>query len=279
MSSTAPTTYSLSSATYGRPHSHHTAETSIDLSNASVPTNAKKFYGSKPGNKLSPHLSINGYVSSDSDSFLASQEDRSASEEDLLFTNGYGKNGMQLPGLGDTFAAPGAPAFLGASRSAYRRPSIESPQLSKSALQHTESDESLSLAGKSSRRKRSTKSAAPVSQRRNFQEEHGSRAQTFTKRYETKRLSALLEATTATGHSHYGDENASDSGQSIHAPDFCIGQRNNVAQQGVEEEKLEKLNIATAIRLRKEAKSKKRVSAMSVSSQSRGSGPVKTIEA
>lgn len=279
MSSTAPTTYSLNSATYGRPHSHHTAETSIDLSNAGVPTTAKKIQSSKPENKLSPHFSFNGYASSDSDSFLASQEDRSASEEDLLFTNGYGKNGMQLPGLGDAYAAPETPAFLGGSRSTYRRSSNESPQLSKSALQHTESDESLNVAGKRSQRKRSIQNASPVSQRRNIQKEHGSRAQSSTKRYETKRLSALLETTTVTGHPHYGDENVSDSGESIHAPNSCIGQLNNVAEQGVEEEKLEKLDIATAIRLRKEAKSKKRVSALSVPSQSCGSGPGKMIEA
>ncbi|CAK7231795.1 hypothetical protein SCUCBS95973_008041 [Sporothrix curviconia] len=299
MSSTAPTTSSSSSATYGRPHSRHTASTSIDLSIAGpgstlgsslVSTHsdtAKKMQSPKPDAKQppalrqSPQFNIDDYVSSDDDSFIAGQAERSVSEEDLLFGSGYGKNGMQLPGLEDAFSAPAPIALVRSSRDDFRRTLGEPPLMAKFAPQQMASDESLEVDSSRSRRKRSTGNTEPGLQKRSSREELGSQAQSPARRSETKRMSALLEWTateTIRQHAHHGNGGLGINSLLFHPrPNPHLGHGNNVGEQVIEEEMLEKVDVAAAIRLRKEAKSKKRASVVSTASQTRGRSQVKMV--
>ncbi|CAK7220489.1 hypothetical protein SBRCBS47491_004205 [Sporothrix bragantina] len=296
MSSTAPTTSSASSATHGRPHSRHTANTSIDLSTTGPPSTlgsslvsihsdvAKKMQSPKPDSMQppallqSPPFNIDDYVSSDDDSFIASQAERSASEEDLLFGSGYGKNGMQLPGLEDAFSAPAPIARVRSPRDNFHRTLGESPLMTKFALPQMASDDSLNPDNARSQRKRSTGNTEPLLQKKSSREDFGNQAQSPARRSDTKRMSALLGSTASMGHSHHGNGALGINSLLFHPrPNPHLSHSNNVGEQVIEEERFEKVDVATAIRLRKEAKSRKRASVMSIASQTRGKSLVKTV--
>ncbi|CAK7237439.1 hypothetical protein SEUCBS140593_009961 [Sporothrix eucalyptigena] len=304
ITSTAPTTSSSSSATHGRrPHSRHTANTSIDLSTTGPPSTVNSSLGSVHGDGIkkmqspkpdsrqppallqSPRFNIDDYVSSDDDSFIASQAERSASEEDLLFSSGYGKMGIQLPGLEDSFSAPAPIALVRSPRLANPKPVDdfrsafgEPPLMSKFMLQKMASDESLNLDRSRSQRRRSVGASEAGPRKKSSREELGSQTQSPARRSETKRMSALLSSSTATGHTHHGNGALGSNSLLYHPrPNPHLSHSNNVGEQVIEEERSEKVDVATAIRLRKEAKSRKRASMMSIASQTSGRGLVKTV--
>lgn len=305
MTSTAPTTSSASSATHGRPHSRHTTNTSIDLSTTG-PTStgdaSSKGMSSQKSDAIkrslaalhslqSPPFNIDDYVSSDDDdSFIASQAERSASEEDLLFNSGYGKMGIQLPGLEDAFAVP-APIALVRSpcKSApkqqqqqiedFRRAFGEPPLMTKLALRQMASDDSLNSNPGVQRRRLSSGASDVVGNaaglRKSNSREELDAAPSPIKRVDTKRMSALLGSSST----HHNNSTTLGSHSLLYnpRPNPRLAHGSNVGGQVIEEERFEKVDVATAIRMRKEAKSRKRASMMSIASQTRGRGMVKTI--
>lgn len=93
------------SAASGRPHSRHTANTSLDSKSAeSFMTANNGQHGSdwSPVTNRSKNFNIDDYVSSDDDSFTTPDKKTrptAEGEEDLLFKTGYGISGVALPGL------------------------------------------------------------------------------------------------------------------------------------------------------------------------------------
>ncbi|KAG8166716.1 hypothetical protein KVR01_002405 [Diaporthe batatas] len=93
------------SAASGRPHSRHTANTSLDSKSAeSFMTANNGQHGSdwSPVTNRSKNFNIDDYVSSDDDSFTTPEKKTrptAEGEEDLLFKPGYGILGVALPGL------------------------------------------------------------------------------------------------------------------------------------------------------------------------------------
>ncbi|CAK7240075.1 MAG: hypothetical protein STHCBS139747_001512 [Sporothrix thermara] len=298
MSSTTPTTSSSSSAAYGRPYSRHTANTSIDFSTDPPSSttlgsglthsrrgSVKKMQSFDQDAKQTPAVlqslqyEVDDDVSSDDDSFIGGQRERSACEEDLLFGSGYGKNGMQLPGLQDAFSAP-TPITRARNPRDNRRQSLsEPPLMANFALRPMASDDSLDLDSIRIRRKRPTGDVESVLMKSVSREELASQFQgSPARRSETKRMSALLEMTTTTEPLHKSDGEAFDidsllfhSSSSPHLI-HC----NDVGEQMSEKEDPETVDVATAVRLRKENKARKRASVMSIASQGRSHNLVKT---
>lgn len=101
ITSTTPTASDTSSNPFQRTHSPHTAKTSVDLGATFQLKNASHTsLGHAP---RSPIFNIDDHISSDEDS-LEPLRPRAAGEESLLFsTSGYGM-GSQLPGLPDALA-------------------------------------------------------------------------------------------------------------------------------------------------------------------------------
>ncbi|OAA62583.1 hypothetical protein SPI_04123 [Niveomyces insectorum RCEF 264] len=315
MTSTAPTTSSSSSGTYPRPHSRHTANTSVDL-NTTTPSSVlssslvsvnsesssrlppKSPYSSKAKLKRSPTLqslgfNIDDYVSSDDDSFVGPHQERGESEKDLLFDSGYGANGIQLPGLEDAFAAP-SPVVMrrnprwsaSASRESLRQAYGDSPFTDVPRVRRKASDGGLS-AKHSPGRRRSSSSTFELDVRSHQRDVEsidlaetvdGGNALTDNnppKRSETMRMFALLGSSSPMAHPHQGVGTHSSNSRRYHPHpshhqhlNFHHG--SNVGEEIIEEEKLEKVDIATAIRLRKEAKARKRASLMTGASHTRG---------
>ncbi|KAK0715821.1 hypothetical protein B0H67DRAFT_554268 [Lasiosphaeris hirsuta] len=115
-SSATPTTSDTSSNSFQRPQSRHTANTSVDLSNDSPSITKMLSHGSlDSGTAMSPqtakssNFNIDDYLSSDDESVTAGHRPRAEGEEELLFSdNGYGLSGAQLPGLFDSLTMDGA---------------------------------------------------------------------------------------------------------------------------------------------------------------------------
>ncbi|ERS97824.1 hypothetical protein HMPREF1624_05995 [Sporothrix schenckii ATCC 58251] len=292
MTSTAPTMSSSSLATYGRPQSRHTTSTSIDLSTTGPPSTGDAA-GKGQGQNLdasqsqplvalqSPLFNIDDYVSSDDDSFIASQAKRS--EEDLLFSGGYGKMGTQLPGLEDAFAVPAPIALVRSPRlialkhnEDFLRAYGEPHQMAgKHDLRQRPSDESLH--SNHGQRRRHSSGASDTGLRKTHSREELSPAASPAKRVETKRMAAILGSST-TNHTHHGNGPlGSHSHMYNPRPKPHLGHGNNVGEQVIEEERFEKVDVATAIRLRKDAKSRKRASTISIVSQTGGRGRVKAV--
>lgn len=117
ISSTTPTTSDTSSNPSQRPQSRHTADTSVDLRTSFSAKNSS--HGSLPSAVgacsvamspkvvRSPAFNIDDYISSDDDD-MTPRRPRGEGEEDLLFQDtGYGMNGSLLPGLSDGMPLPG----------------------------------------------------------------------------------------------------------------------------------------------------------------------------
>ncbi|KAK3353011.1 hypothetical protein B0T25DRAFT_199204 [Lasiosphaeria hispida] len=115
-SSATPTTSDTSSNPFQRPQSRHTANTSVDLSNDFASITKMPSHGSlDSGTAMSPqtakssNFNIDDYLSSDEDSVTAGNRLRAEGEEELLFSDsGYGLSGAQLPGLFDSLTMEGA---------------------------------------------------------------------------------------------------------------------------------------------------------------------------
>lgn len=93
------------SAASGRPHSRHTANTSLGSKSAEsfmTATNGQHGSDWSPATNRSKNFNIDDYVSSDDDSFTTPEKKArptAEGEEDLLFKVGYGISGAALPGL------------------------------------------------------------------------------------------------------------------------------------------------------------------------------------
>ncbi len=293
ITSTAPTTSSSSSATYPRSQSRHTANTSVDLSSSTVDSSHVSIHSDVTGHMplktyiksdmkqrspailQSPPFNIDDYLSSDDDSFVEVQESRGESEEDLLFSNGYGINGMQLPGLVDAYTAP-APSIMRSPRLRVSRSGEnlhlaagDSPPLRKTTPRYNTVDSAISPSRNSSRARRSS-NATEFSFTRGDSEREDLDEIESSKHAETKRLSAILSSSAPYTHHSSGSLGRNSVRYHPH-PSHLFQHGSNVGDLVIEEEKFEKVDIATAIRLRKEAKSRKRASMMSTTSQSRGS--------
>lgn len=104
----------LYTASSGRPYSRHTASTSLDSTNHAFPSRKSEESSASTSNgqrgttcdwsqaTRSSGFNIDDYVSSDDDSFTTARKDSrltAEGEEDLLFKPGYGITGAALPGL------------------------------------------------------------------------------------------------------------------------------------------------------------------------------------
>lgn len=237
MTSTAPTTASLSSSPFGRPHSSHTANTSVDLAKFSaIMTSSRSSLDSRAGGYAgsmamgldsrlhspltsasvyaSGNFNIDDYLSSDddidADSYVTPRRKRGEEEEGLLFRDtGYGAAGLQLPGLFD--AIPEVPS--------------ESTPQDPQHLCHAH------------------RSPSRLSQR----------------------LSLDTPRSFAPGYDYDDEDEDSDDDYYQRRTDLVPGKRGmkRLSALGnkygpIEEENLEKVDVRTAIRLRKEAKARKR---------------------
>jgi len=136
ISSTTPTISDTSSNPSQRPQSRHTADTSVDLRTSFSAKNSS--LGSltsvaapgsvvvSPKSTKSQAFNIDDYISSDDD-YDTPRRPRGEGEEDLLFQdNGYGMNGSLLPGLSDGMPLPGLSSFAPLSPREIPRPRTSS---------------------------------------------------------------------------------------------------------------------------------------------------------
>lgn len=253
---------SSSSAVFTRPLSNHTTNTSVDLSsnalssilgsslslanigNDGLPVKSEtEGAGNQKDSSsvmMSPAFTIDADVSDDNDSFVGLQRYRSRGEEDLLFNTGYGADGQQLPGLDDMFSAP-APVVM-----------LRNPRLSvfKSYedIQHVYN-------------------TAPVVEKEYEQvisnDIFSSAARSPRRRSPVRNPGARRFSASASDLLSNSRKNRSHT--------ICHGLHlaSNVGDETIEEERVEKLNVISVVRLRKEDKSRKRASLRSVASDSR----------
>ncbi|EPE04817.1 hypothetical protein F503_06366 [Ophiostoma piceae UAMH 11346] len=335
LSSSTPTTSSSSSAMYGRPQSRNTTCTSIDLHTMGLlnpsllSVDSEIAVGQLPlkmpylkadlrkGSSILPSkepFNVDDYASDDNDSFINGQLGRAGNEEDLLFDSGYGFNGIQLPGLEDSFAAS-APAPSISLRSSRRSKSVSKPStseietcldfddmasvndimLSRPTLDDDEDNDFLSPNFDISRHRRSPEPAEnTVHKTPSFEHPdqiqnlnrthtptraHSPAGSTSSRRSETKRLTAIYgPASSPTSSSAPGSVLGRNSLRFHPHPSHYLLHGNNVGEQVIEEERFDdKVDIATAVRLRKESRAQKRASVMSISKPVLGNGTVKTI--
>ncbi|KAJ9138812.1 hypothetical protein NKR23_g8177 [Pleurostoma richardsiae] len=126
-SSVSGTGSTTSSNPFARPPSRHTADTSVDsrqgLSNAI--SSSQSSLGS-PGRKPRSHptksvaFNIDDQLSSDDDDDTSPRRPRGEGEEELLFKEGFGLDGAELPGLGDGFGGAVPPPSLSAAQNVHR---------------------------------------------------------------------------------------------------------------------------------------------------------------
>ncbi len=224
-SSATPTTSDTSSNPFHRPQSRHTANTSVDLSNATpsltkVPSHASLDSGAamSPKTAKSSNFNIDDYLSSDDDSFTEARRPRGEDEEALLFSDsGYGVTGFQLPGLLESIPLTSSP------RSQRVRESMSLPTIYD-----------CDSFGRAGGRRFILDTAADSDDDdayhtpQNMSPLRGLRG--------TKRLSAICGSSPMLQHS------------------------SPYAHEVIEEEREGKVDIATAIKLRKEVKARKRAS-------------------
>jgi len=271
MTSATPTTSSTSSHTFAR--SAHTANTSVDLSNAypsgrpSSRSSANSGHGrqsfytarevsASPHKVTSPGFNIDDYLSSDDDSFTAPDRPRAAGEEHLLFkVDGYGMSASQLPGLLDGMSAPA--------------PEIRSHR-------------PRSCASLPAENLRQAFSYPKTSGRGVRQRKYAIHPNVADDDYYDNDLSETLsadggdDALLATIPGLFSGAGHQDGRRHTRRISALGGHRghgryDSVSDQVIEEERLEKVDIATAVRMRKEAKAKKR--ALLMPDRHRGESP------
>ena len=253
-------------------------------------------------------FNIDDYASDDSDSFINGQLGRAGDEEDLLFDSGYGFNSVQLPGLEDSFTES-APAPSIAPRSSRRSKLVCKPSASESeacldfdgaapvndvtlgcpTLDDDEDDEFLPTNFDISRHRRSPEptehTVHKTSSYENLNRAHTpTRTQspagsTSSRRSETKQVAAIHgPASSPPSSSASGSVLGRNSLRFHPHPGHHHLHGNNVGEQVIEEERHDnKVDIATAVRLRKESRAQKRASGMSTSQPAQGRGAVTAI--
>ncbi|KAK3323409.1 hypothetical protein B0T19DRAFT_203234 [Cercophora scortea] len=271
-SSATPTASDVSSNSFQRPQSHHTANTSVDLSNASASLKASSHSScaASPNTPKSANFNIDDYISSDDDSFTTAHRAAGAEgEEDLLFSDaGYGANGFQLPGLFDSLTSP--------SRAGPQQPSLaqrhhSSPALSSTGPSRRQMTYSGDSFGRAAGRRFVLDTAADSDYYSDTVPEYNdddgdddigdgdddgdsifdgavSKITRSPQRGATKRLSALRV---------HGGGNGG--GGARHSVPNCYYTTDEV----IEEENEGKVDVAAAVRLRKEAKQRKRAAGVS----------------
>jgi hypothetical protein len=249
LTSATPTTSSASSHTL--PRSHHTANTSVDLnishnslrpsSHGSTTSGFRHSLYTAPETRqnlvklASPGFNIDDYLSSDDDDFTEPRRPRGEGEEHLLFNDtGYGIDGALLPGLIDAAPAPEIRLHNPRHSMSYPTQSLRqaysSPYLGAAALR---------------RRKYILDTAFDVdSSEDGYSSDEGddwllSTVPLAPNQRQASRLSA--QSKLHSGHARFGS---------------------HVGDAVIEEERFEKVDITTAIRLRKEAKAQKRALAL-----------------
>ncbi|KAH8889880.1 hypothetical protein GQ53DRAFT_200559 [Thozetella sp. PMI_491] len=244
--------WSISSATPSNassnslPYSRHTADTSLDLSNAfsiksSSRTSLNTTIANSPRTGKSGNFNIDDYISSDEDDFTTPRP-RGEGEEELLFNDtGYGADGFFLPGLCHGLSSP--------SVNTQRPRSVVS--MPSGALQTAYSGSHLlnrhgTFSSRLPREKRryvldtaadsdSDGGESDVDSLRDPRERRFSQDPPTMKNIRgTKRLSAIG---TLYGNQYY-------------------------VSDVIEEERLEKIDISAAVKLRKEIKARKREAQM-----------------
>ncbi|KAK1759414.1 hypothetical protein QBC47DRAFT_105792 [Echria macrotheca] len=245
-SSATPTASDTSSNPFQRPQSRHTANTSVDLSHGApslskVPSHASLDSGAamSPKTARSSNFNIDDYISSDDDSFIESRRPRGEGEEGLLFSDsGYGAGGFQLPGLTEAVPISGSPK-------------------SKQLLQHARSSISLppiydsDSFGRAGARRFILDTAADSDDDDDEQYHSAQDTSPLRGRRGTKRLSAICASPLRQRQSGY-------------------------AHDVIVEERTGKVDVAAAVRLRKEAKARKRASGVSLTrpKKTKSAGPL-----
>ncbi|KAK3369106.1 hypothetical protein B0T24DRAFT_631727 [Lasiosphaeria ovina] len=256
-SSATPTASDISSNQ--RPQSPHTANTSIDLSSSCSPVQSSRESSLDNGTGLSPKtpqsvaFNMDDYVSSDDDSFSTCQRPpRGEGEEDLLFRDdvGYGVHGTQLPGLFDALSIAD-----GASQQSpqQKRMMMMGPSLRAHSLTALSPVYDAGTFGRSRRFILDTAAHDDDEEEGNDDSYYSDGPEVFSLRTlqgtGTTRLSAL----------HSGSSRTTQQQQQ---------QQYATAGDVIEEEREGKVDVAAAVKLRKEVKARKRAQALSLSSSS-----------
>ncbi|KAK3318444.1 hypothetical protein B0H66DRAFT_237956 [Apodospora peruviana] len=281
-SSATATASDTSSNPFQRPHSRHTVNTSVNLSNAASASSLKPVSSSPPSSPLnsptaatavsprtpkSSQFNIDDYVSSDDDSLMAPTRNRAGEdEEDLLFRDtGYGLDGSQLPGLFDSLTSASrqqqssllarprsSPLFsspIGARSMVYAGESFGRAAGRRFVLDTAADDDSDSSGPGGGDDADSLFSGSSSVRTRSLHQLQRS------PRRATKTLSAIH-------HSNHGHAAALRRPRSTNSGyQLCYsaaGGRAPPADEVIEEEREGKVDVAAAVRLRKEVKAQKR---------------------
>ncbi|EFX02795.1 hypothetical protein CMQ_2724 [Grosmannia clavigera kw1407] len=276
---------SSSSGLFAGPLSYHTADTSVDfgsialssvlsssLSSVSIgmggqpaKTGAEEAGDQEGGSStmMLPAFNTDGDVSDDDhDSFVGLQRHQTGDEEDLLFDDGYGVDGQQLPGLDDMLAAPAPVVKL-------RKPRL-SVFSSCEDLQHA-----YNIAPVVEREYEQSISSDILSHAGPFQTHRprSSRRHSPASGSETKRA-------TASNPDYIGGLTHTTSSRKHRPHAIYYGLHrlaSNMGDETIEEENIEKSDGVSADRLRKEVKSEHRASIVSMASESHVYDLLKTI--
>ena len=251
MSSASGTASETSSNPFPRPTSRHTANTSLDLSpshhfsSADSGSSAKSIHGSRhvrsPTMARSDEINLDDYLSSDDDdAYTPPRQPRGAGEEELLFKDGYGLGGLALPGLVepiDDDAAPPPVVDNRKSRSTRLLPHQRSnPSLPSNAPRISQGN-NTTIPPPSKTRRYIVDASADRSSFDDFSDGGYEDDMPPVPRRSAKRLSALN-------------------------PSHGVSDGNNTADDVIEEERDEKIDVNAAVKLRKEAKARKRAATM-----------------
>ncbi len=272
MTSASPTLSSTSSNPFASSQSRHTPNTSVDLSRAlsSVFASSRSSLNSglyqqsyctapethmqSPAKPQTTGFNMDDYLSSDDDSFIEPRRSRGEGEKDLLFKDyGYGFEGAQLPGLEDSLAAP---APIVRKRSPRSSMSLPSGDL---RLAYSSNPPTAGRPFTPDRYARSTTARRYIVDPSLGYHENSDR---FYATDADDFLSRLLP--TAPGQlQDRRPKTSSGAARRISALGSAYSHLGfSVGDEVIEEERLEKIDVATAVRMRKEAKAHNRAMAM-----------------
>lgn len=260
ITSQTPTVSSTDSNSFTQ--SRHTADTSVDLSNGfSVKSGSRTSLNTTIANspkktKSASNFNIDDYISSDDDEYTPSRP-RAEGEEELLFNDaGYGFDGFMLPGLPQRLGSPAVLKFD--HRRQRSTSSLPTARVTQRGYGGPSFNNEGGFASRPSRRRYILDTAADSdsdgdgSESESWFDSRERFAAAPRTRRGTKRLSAIG---TLYGH-QYSVEDA------------------------IEEERLEKIDVAAAVKLRKETKARKRAEKMAQRSiQIKGKQPMTASEA
>ena len=260
INSQTPTVSSTDSNSFTQ--SRHTADTSVDLSNGfSIKSGSRTSLNTTIANspktvKSAGNFNIDDYISSDEDEYTPSRP-RAEGEEDLLFNDaGYGIEGFMLPGLPQHLGSPTALKFD--HRRQRSTSSLPSAKVMRRAYGGSSFSNEGGFAARPSRRRYILDTAADSDSDGDGSESEGwfSSRERFAAAPRTQRGTKRLSAIgTLYGH-QYSVEDA------------------------IEEERLEKIDVAAAVKLRKETKARKRAEKMAQrSTHIKGKQPMTAPEA